>query len=1163
MTDHFEYDVFLSHNSKDKPRVRRLAERLRAAGVRVWLDEWVIKPGDDIYLAIERGLAAARVQVLCLSQAALDSEWVTLERSTVLFRDPGNKGRRFIPLLLDDCDLPDTLRRYKYVDFREESEAGFAEVLGSCRSETPRLSPAPQPKIRKKSTAKRNPAAKKSKPLAVLELVLMGHDDWIVSMAVSPDGEWLVSASHDKTLKIWEVPSGNCRATLTGHTNEIRSVTITPDGKQIISGAHDHTIRVWNSSNGKQLAKWKASKHFVLSVTAMPDNRRVISSGAGNDPNLRIWEIATKKQLAVIANPSHSNCVAVTRNGGYAIVGGNDAITRYFNLESGECLFARKSHTDSINSVQLTHDDKFAITGSADKTVKIWNLETKACVGTLEGHEEEIHSVAISLDGSLIASTGFIDNTVRLWDWKTGACLQVLDCFLDNTDSTPMTVTFSPDGSRLFIGITGGEIQVYRLATLRKTVLIEAPRRYVNAKVVLLGEGTAGKTSLAHRLINDEYVVKDRTHGMNVWRLDLPQAPLSPTRSPSGGAREVVVEREALLWDLAGQEDYRLIHQLFLKQTALALLLVNPQKDDPFVEAGDWLKALKTAANGQIEKQDTARLLIFSQIDVGGMKLSNAKIERFREEHGFAAWLATSAKTGENCSDQVNSGQPSKLKQLIAENIPWDKLPWTSTPRLLAELKNAVMALRDEQDIRLLRFSELAQRLEQALPGEEFSESEMRTAVTLLANHGLAHPLKFGDLVLLRPDLINGYAGAVIRAARAHTDEIGCVLEADIYKPDFDFTGVERLQHRPDEELLLRALAQTFIDHSLCIAEDTPHGRHLVFPSQYRREKDTPKNPDIFVSYTFSGEWQTVWTTLVVRLWYSQEFGHRELWRNAAEFTSAKDHTLGLLIKKEGDGDATISLYFDIQVPEELKVLFIEYVHRHLARYACDVVRDRRYLCAACGKPVTDIDAVRKRMAMNKDFITCQECDTQVPFIDFIEQRLKSDPVAQKILAMDQAISRELDTQALEQILTGHVQAITGEANQIFRELTKFDYGIDGEVEFKDNDGNPSGKKIYVQLKSGNSYLRTRKGDGSEVFDVKEDRHLEYWISQPVDVYLVIRQKDEKGGEETIRWMNVTRYLKDRQDKHCRQIIFAGEKLDMKTVWKVRDRFFPPLRNRK
>ncbi len=149
------------------------------------------------------------------------------------------------------------------------------------------------------------------------------------------------------------------------------------------------------------------------------------------------------------------------------------------------------------------------------------------------------------------------------------------------------------------------------------------------------------------------------------------------------------------------------------------------------------------------------------------------------------------------------------------------------------------MKMRDSADIRLLRFAELAQRLEQALPGERFGESDVRTAVTLLANHGLALPLKFGDLVLLQPELLNGYAGAIIRAARAHKDEIGCVLEADIYKPDFDFTGVDRLP-RPDEELLLRAMVQTFLDHSLCIAEETPQGRQLVFPSQYRREKDIP-----------------------------------------------------------------------------------------------------------------------------------------------------------------------------------------------------------------------------------------------------------------------------------------------------------------------------------
>lgn len=108
MAGSFTYDVFLSNNSQHKQQVRKLAERLKEAVLRVWFDDWIIKPGDDIYLAIERGLAAARVQVLCLSPAALGSEWVMLERSTVLFRDPTNVGRRFVPLLLADCTLPDT-----------------------------------------------------------------------------------------------------------------------------------------------------------------------------------------------------------------------------------------------------------------------------------------------------------------------------------------------------------------------------------------------------------------------------------------------------------------------------------------------------------------------------------------------------------------------------------------------------------------------------------------------------------------------------------------------------------------------------------------------------------------------------------------------------------------------------------------------------------------------------------------------------------------------------------------------------------------------------------------------------------------------------------------------------------------------------------------------
>ena len=99
MADEFPYDVFLSYANADAPAVRELAERLKADGLRVWFDEWEIQPGDSIPLKIEQGLESSRTLVLIMSQAAFDSDWVTLERHTALFRDPTNQQRRFVPLL--------------------------------------------------------------------------------------------------------------------------------------------------------------------------------------------------------------------------------------------------------------------------------------------------------------------------------------------------------------------------------------------------------------------------------------------------------------------------------------------------------------------------------------------------------------------------------------------------------------------------------------------------------------------------------------------------------------------------------------------------------------------------------------------------------------------------------------------------------------------------------------------------------------------------------------------------------------------------------------------------------------------------------------------------------------------------------------------------------
>ena len=134
MSKMFEYDVFLSYSSADKTVVHALAERLKKDGLRVWLDTWVIKPGNPIGLTIQRGLEQSRALVMCMSSAYFESEWAAFEHHTLLFRDPTNAQRRFIPLLIEDCAQPDTTTQFAHIDLRMASDDAYAKLLGACGS---------------------------------------------------------------------------------------------------------------------------------------------------------------------------------------------------------------------------------------------------------------------------------------------------------------------------------------------------------------------------------------------------------------------------------------------------------------------------------------------------------------------------------------------------------------------------------------------------------------------------------------------------------------------------------------------------------------------------------------------------------------------------------------------------------------------------------------------------------------------------------------------------------------------------------------------------------------------------------------------------------------------------------------------------------------------
>ncbi|GCA84352.1 serine/threonine-protein kinase F [Microcystis aeruginosa NIES-2522] len=298
---------------------------------------------------------------------------------------------------------------------------------------------------------------KKISEHSFLDKTLTGHSNVVWSVAYSPDGRYLASGSGDKTIKIWEVATGNELRTLTGHSRGVYSVVYSPDGRYLASGSGDNTIKIWEVATGKGLRTLTGHSSEVNSVVYSPDGRYLASGSY--DKTIKIWEVATGKQLRTLTGHSETvYSVVYSPDGRYLAIGSNDKNIKIWEVATGKELRTLTGHSSWVYSVVYSPDGRYLASGSWDKTIKIWEVATGKQLRTLTGHSEAVYSVVYSPDGRYLAS-GNGDKNIKIWEVATGKELRTLT----GHSSGVYSVVYSPDGRYLASGSWDKTIKIWRV----------------------------------------------------------------------------------------------------------------------------------------------------------------------------------------------------------------------------------------------------------------------------------------------------------------------------------------------------------------------------------------------------------------------------------------------------------------------------------------------------------------------------------------------------------------------------------------------------------------------------------------------------------------------------------------------------------------------------
>lgn len=861
------------------------------------------------------------------------------------------------------------------------------------------------------------------------------HGDIIHHISFRPDGRQLVTASGDQALKIWDSDTGECLHTLKGHSGGVRCCDWSSTREQvgrIVSGAADNTVRVWNPETGACLKTLTGHQSTVVS-TAWSSTAHQLISGS-TDGAVHVWSSAHGVEKDDF-EPSFQRLEDTYRRGllagviscrfltdGCHAVSAIETDVRLWAIDDGETVTALGCES-VVSSLSVNPRDGRIAASCHDGAVRIWapirtndtehgsarstgsSLRYSEPV-TLEGHTGPVSTCAFSYDGRLLASKSH-DGTIRLWrtdTWQTVAIIREAD-----SEHGWDKLQFHP--TQPILATPGENDWAVRLWQLDYGILMgdepaEAAIHYTTARIALVGDSGVGKTGLGWRIAHGEFKEHRSTHGQQFWVID-----------ELGATREDGTQCEAVLWDFAGQDDYRLVHSLFLGEVDLGLLLFDPgRREKPLSGVEFWVKQFRHNARELLRT-----ILVAARSDRGQPTLTVEELAEFCNSRKISGgYFATSAKNGTGIDE---------LLDCVRRLIPWDRYSSTVTTATFKRVKDFVLKLKEAREPEvngsageenapdigapsptqrtlspprgegkvLVEPDELRAMLEAEDADWHFTYAEMMTAVRHLASHGYVTVCEQADgdeSILLFPDVLIGLASSMVNAARGNPQGLGALIENEIDTHRYRFQELDGLA--PEErETLIQSAVRLFLKQHICFRESDTSGSRtfLVFPSliNEKRPRTGQVEPVESTSYHVEGAVETVYPALVVLLGYTDHFSRTNQWQDQAQYEFDTDEICGFRQITEHEGEAELVLYFGTETPPDTEKLFRALFERFLRGRDVNVTRYPPVECQ-CGE-LLERTVVMKQISRGRASMSCYECGESValPAAEEIFQLPKSD----------------------------------------------------------------------------------------------------------------------------------------------------------------------------